>query len=77
VIPVRITIHLAARLFRVPLLRLDGHITLVDDEPRQLRTTEGIRATRRDLPVGRLLALAEADLAAAGNGRAGGLSAVP
>ncbi|WP_204811354.1 hypothetical protein [Nocardioides cavernae] len=72
----RITIHLVARLFRVPLLRLDGHITLVDDEPRSLAPTDRTRAPRPDLPVGRLLALAEADLAAAEDRRAG-LSAVP
>jgi hypothetical protein len=76
VIPVRVTIHLVARLFRVPLLRLDGHITLVDDEPR-VRSTGTLRASQPDLPVGRLLALAEADLAAAEDRRAGGLSAVP
>ena len=75
-IPVRITIHLVARLFRVPLLRLDGHITLVDDEPLSFAPTDRVRAPRPDLPVGRLLALAEADLAAAQDRRAG-LSAVP
>lgn len=60
----RVTIHLVARLFRVPLLRVDGTITLADD-PATSRPASDPLAGRRDQPVGRLLALAESELAAA------------
>ena len=69
----RITIHLVARLFRVPLLRLDGHITLVDER----EGTSGLLTDQRRVPVGRLLALAEAELARAETRRPGSLTAVP
>lgn len=52
-----ISIHLVARLGRIKLLRLDGDITLVDPQAAAARRTE-------ELPTGRLLALAESDLAA-------------
>ncbi len=71
----RITVHLVARLFRLPVLRVDGHITLVDEQDHG-RSADLLAAQRR-LPVGRLLALAEAELAAAENRRPGSLTAVP
>ena len=66
----RITIHLVARLLRVPVLRLDGHITLVDEAELGARPTDRYRTPDHDLPVGRLLAQAEAELAAARDRRA-------
>lgn len=61
-----IRIHLAARLFRVPLLRIDGDIVLVDDGRPGHAATNGTRpGGRQELAAGRLLALAEAELAAA------------
>jgi hypothetical protein len=67
VIPVRITIHLVARLVRMPLLRVDGTIVLEDHVAGEGASRDVLEG-RRDLPVGRLLALAESELAAAGHG---------
>jgi hypothetical protein len=68
--PVLISIHLAARLSRLPVLRIDGDIVLLDDDRLGTAVVNGRRGgvrggTRRELPAGRRLALAEAELAAA------------
>lgn len=60
-----ISIHLVARLFRVPLLRIDGDIVLVDDDRLGHAADGARRDARHELPAGRLLAVAEAELAAA------------
>lgn len=54
----RISIHLVARLLRLPILRIDGVIRLQDEESYPARVP-----TSPSAPVGRLLASAEADLA--------------
>ena len=53
----RISIHLVARLLKVPILRIDGVISLHDDEsyPNPVPAKPAV-------PIGRLLASAEADL---------------
>ena len=59
-----VSIHLMARLFRVPLLRVDGDIVLLDDDRLGHAAKDGPPRDRRELTAGRLLALAEAELAA-------------
>jgi hypothetical protein len=60
-----ISIHLVARLLRAPLLRIDGDIVLLGDDRLGHPATDGLPLrSRRELTAGRLLALAEAELAA-------------
>jgi hypothetical protein len=56
-----VSIHLVARLLRMPILRIDGDIHL-RDEPRRLRPAEPRRLPPADVPAGGLLGLAMADL---------------
>lgn len=59
-----ISIHVVARLFRrIPLLDVDGEIVLIDDD-RLGSSGAVVRGARHELPAGRLLALAESELAA-------------
>ncbi len=59
-----ISIHLVARLCRVPILRIDGDIVLLDDDRLGHPAVDsGPLQARRELTSGRLLALAEAELA--------------
>jgi hypothetical protein len=59
-----VSIHLVARLLRVPLLRIDGDIVLLDDDRLGHPATNGIPIrSHHELTAGRLLALAEAELA--------------
>jgi len=61
---VLISIHLVARLLRLPILRIDGDVVLLDDDRLGHPATNGVPARRRqELTAGRLLALAEAELA--------------
>lgn len=60
-----VSIHVVARLFRVPILRIEGDVVLVDDD--RLGTAAAVDLpprARQELTAGRLLALAEAELAA-------------
>jgi hypothetical protein len=60
-----VSIHLVARLLRVPLLRIDGDIVLVEDDRLGTHPTNGMPyRNQQELTAGRLLALAEAELAA-------------
>jgi hypothetical protein len=60
-----VSIHLVARLLRVPLLRIDGDIVLLDDDRLGHPATSGVpQRNHHELTAGRLLALAEAQLAA-------------
>ena len=60
-----VSIHLVARLLRVPLLRIDGDIVLVDDDRLGHAAINGVAPPHHDrVTAGRLLALAEAELAA-------------
>ena len=67
----RISIHLVARLLRLPILRIDGDVVLVDDDRLGHAAGQGrAPAARQELTAGRLLALAEAlQLAAADDRR--------
>ena len=56
-----VSIHLVARLLRMPILRIDGDIHL-RDEPRRLSPVEPRRPPPAELPAGGLLGLAMADL---------------
>ncbi len=56
-----VSIHLVARLLRMPILRIDGDIHL-RDEPRGPRVVEPRRLPSSERPAGRLLGLAMADL---------------
>ena len=56
-----VSIHLVARLLKMPILRIDGDIHL-RDEQRDLRAVEPRRLPPRELPAGGLLGLAMADL---------------
>ena len=59
-----VSIHLVARLLRMPILRIDGDILLVDDDRLGTPATNGVPVRRRhELTAGRLLALAEAEMA--------------
>jgi hypothetical protein len=61
---VLVSIHVVARLLRLPILRIDGEIVLLDDDRLGSPATNGIPTRRRhELTVGRLLALAEAEMA--------------
>ena len=53
----RISIHLVARLLKMPILRIDGVISLQDDE-----SYPHPAPSKPAVPIGRLLASAEADL---------------
>lgn len=67
-----VSVHVVARLLRVPILRVDGEVVLVDDD--RLGTAAGARLparARHELTAGRLLALAEAELAAIDERRGG------
>ncbi|MEO6512073.1 MAG: hypothetical protein ABIO16_13830 [Nocardioides sp.] len=61
-----VSIHLVARLFGMPLLRIDGDIHL-RDEPADLtpvrRPHQAVVRSAADVPAGGLLAVAVADLA--------------
>ena len=59
-----ISIHLVARLLRAPVLRIDGDIVILEDDRLGHPATHGASVPRRELTAGRLLALAEAELAA-------------
>jgi hypothetical protein len=62
---VLVSIHVVARVFRLPILRIDGDVVLVDDD--RLGTAAAVDLApraRQELTAGRLLALAEAELAA-------------
>lgn len=60
-----ISIHLVARLLRAPVLRIDGDIVLLEDDRLGHPSTNGVPLrARQELTAGRLLALAEAELAA-------------
>jgi hypothetical protein len=67
---VRISIHLVARLLRLPILRIEGDIRIRDDDWSWIpsgsavrrRPAAGLPALSAPNDVGRLLALAEADL---------------
>ena len=59
-----VSIHVVARLFRLPVLRIDGDIVLLDDDRLGSTAVDGASRDRRQLTAGRLLALAEAELAA-------------
>ena len=56
-----VSIHLVARLLRMPILRIDGDIHL-RDEAQRLRPVEPRRLPPAGLPAGGLLGLAVADL---------------
>jgi hypothetical protein len=56
-----VSIHLVARLLRMPILRIDGDIHL-SDEPRRLGAVEPRWSPPPELPAGGLLGLAMADL---------------
>ena len=59
-----VSIHVVARLLRLPILRIDGEIVLLDDDRLGTPATNGVPARRRhELTAGRLLALAEAEMA--------------
>jgi hypothetical protein len=60
---VLVSIHVVARLFRLPVLRIDGDVVLLDDDRLGHTAVDG-QPHRRELTAGRLLALAEAELAA-------------
>ncbi|CUR58777.1 hypothetical protein NOCA2540040 [metagenome] len=61
-----ISIHLVARLFRVPILRVDGQVALTEREGLRSSAVSGpTPLAAGEQPVGRLLALAEAELAEA------------
>ena len=65
-----VSVHVVARLFRVPILRIDGDVVLVDDDRLGHAAGQGRAPTaRQELTAGRLLALAEAELAAADRNR--------
>ncbi len=60
-----VSIHLVARLFGMPVLRLDGDVVLVDDDRLGTAAAYDLAPrARQELTAGRLLALAEAELAA-------------
>ena len=59
-----VSIHVVARLLRLPILRIDGEIVLLDDDRLGTPATNGVPVRRRhELTAGRLLALAEAEMA--------------
>jgi hypothetical protein len=59
-----VSIHLVARLLRLPILRIDGDVVLLDDDRLGHPAPNGVPGRRRqELTAGRLLALAEAELA--------------
>jgi hypothetical protein len=59
-----VSIHLVARLLRLPILRIDGDVVLLDDDRLGHPSTNGVPVrARQELTAGRLLALAEAELA--------------
>lgn len=59
-----VSIHVVARLLRLPILRIDGEIVLLDDDGLGSPATNGVPVVRRhELTAGRLLALAEAEMA--------------
>ena len=59
-----VSIHLVARLLRMPILRIDGDILLVDDDRLGTAPERSLRHhDERELTAGRLLALAEAEMA--------------
>jgi hypothetical protein len=61
---VLVSIHVVARLLRLPILRIDGEIVLLDDDRLGTPATNGVPVRRRhELTAGRLLALAEAEMA--------------
>lgn len=60
-----VSIHLVARLFGRPVLRVDGDVVLVDDDRLGTAAAYDLAPrARQELTAGRLLALAEAELAA-------------
>jgi hypothetical protein len=62
---VLISIHVVARVLRAPLLRIDGDIVILEDDRLGHPATNGVPLrAREELTAGRLLALAEAELAA-------------
>ena len=64
-----VSIHLVARLCSMPVLRIDGDIVLLDDDRLGHTLAPNGPRERRRLTAGRLLALAEAELAAADDRR--------
>ena len=63
-----VSIHVVARLLRLPILRIDGEIVLLDDDRLGTPATNGVPVRRRhELTAGRLLALAEAEMAVVGD----------
>ena len=58
-----VSIHLVARLLRLPILRIDGDIVLVDDRLGTPATRGTPLRRSQELTAGRLLALAEAEMA--------------
>ena len=60
-----VSIHLVARLLRMPILRIDGDIHLRDEHLR-LTAPPPRRLPPAELPAGELLGLAVADLEQAG-----------
>jgi hypothetical protein len=61
---VLVSIHVVARLLRVPLLHIDGEIVLLDDDRLGTPATSMVPTSRRhELTAGRLLALAESEMA--------------